>query len=242
LHPRNLAATNNYFNTRRRDGASYDARVRPLARLCAATIVLATAACALAACGSGTKTVTLHASPTPAPDTSSSTPTASTPSAGGSTAAAPAAPSGSGSTSTRTATEPAFTSTPAQSEGVGAAIAVLRERGYTARSAGDYHASQTLRVLVGSRAGVGGARAEQAFFFVNGRYIGTDAKQPSADVNVVTQADTQITLAYSLYRRSDPPCCPGAGQARVRFVLDNGRLVALDAIPSASATAGVSRQ
>jgi LppP/LprE lipoprotein len=196
------------------------------------------AACTLAACGSTTKTVTLRAAPTPAQSTSPSTPA---PSTGSATGGGTAAPSGGTSTSTRTAPEPAFTNTPSQGEGLSGAIALLRERGYTARNGGDYHPSQTLRVLIGSRVGAGGAPVDQAFFFVNGRYIGTDAKQPSVDVKVVAQADTQITLAYSLYRRGDPPCCPRAGQARVRFVLDNGKLVALDAIPTASASAPVSR-
>ncbi len=82
------------------------------------------------------------------------------------------------------------------------------------------------------------AIGQQAFFFVDGRYIGTDAKEPSASVKVVSQSDTEVTLAYPLYRHSDPLCCPGGGQATVHFVLDNGRLQALDPIPPASSTHG----
>jgi hypothetical protein len=79
--------------------------------------------------------------------------------------------------------------------------------------------------------GSGDGYGQQAFFFVNGRYIGTDASQPSATLRVVGQGDTEVTLAYPLYRDGDPLCCPGAGQARVRFQLNNGKLTALDPIP-----------
>ncbi len=67
---------------------------------------------------------------------------------------------------------------PAPPEGLSGAEAVLQAQGFTARSTSDYHPSQTLRVLVGTRTGSG----ERAFFFVAGHYIGTDAKEPSAQI------------------------------------------------------------
>ena len=77
-------------------------------------------------------------------------------------------------------------------------------------------------MLVGTRTGSG----ERAFFFVAGHYIGTDAKEPSAQIRVVSQSDTEVTLAYSL---------SGAGrEANVRFQLNNGKLTPLDPIPSAN--------
>jgi hypothetical protein len=93
-------------------------------------------------------------------------------------------------------------------------------------------------VLIGTRTGFG----EQAFFFVNGRYIGTDSTEPSATLHVVNQNDTEVTLAYPLYRKGVPLCCPGGGQAQVHFQLNNGKLVPLDPIPPASSTNGLSRQ
>jgi hypothetical protein len=81
-------------------------------------------------------------------------------------------------------------------------------------------------VLVGTRTGSAEGNGQQAFFFVDGRYIGTDAKQPSAQINVVSQGDTEVALAYAL---------AGGGQATVRFQLNNGKLVPLGPIPSASA-------
>jgi hypothetical protein len=202
----------------------------------------------LSGCGSQTKTVSVAPSP-PTPQTSATTvggpstttapvrttPVQTTPAqttAGGGTP---------GPTSTRSAPEPAFTRQGANTEALSAATAVLRAKGFTATNTADYHPNQTLRVLVGRRTGSGDGYGQQAFFFVNGRYIGTDSSQPSATLRVLGQGDTEVTLAYPLYRKNDPLCCPGAGQARVRFQLDNGRLVPLDPIPPASSQSAVSR-
>jgi hypothetical protein len=105
---------------------------------------------------------------------------------------------------------------------------VVREHGYTPNDTSEYHPNQTLRVLIGTRTGSPEEGEEQAFFFVDERYIGTDSKQPSAQIHVVSQSDTEVTLAYSLSSTSGAP----AGQADVRFQLDNGQLTPLDPIPS----------
>jgi hypothetical protein len=115
---------------------------------------------------------------------------------------------------------------------VSAATAVLKARGFTPANTADYHPKQALEVLIGMHSGSGDGYGQQAFFFVNGRYIGTDASAPSATLRVVGQGDTEVALAYPLYRSSDPLCCPGGGQKRVRFQLNNGKLTALDPIPS----------
>jgi hypothetical protein len=200
---------------------------------------------ALAGCGSQTKTVTVASTPAqgasaPTTQTTTNQSTATTPTtpsaapgqAGGGTAAP---------TTTRTAPEPAFTEHETRAEGVAGATAAVRSRGYTPKDSSEYHAGQTLRVLVGTRTGSGDGKGQRAFFFVGERFIGTDAKQASASVKVVSQADTEVTLAYPLYRPNDPLCCPGGGQATVRFQLNNGRLTALDPIPPASSSSGLSR-
>jgi len=107
--------------------------------------------------------------------------------------------------------------------------------------ASEYHSGQTLRVLVGTRTGSGDGYGQQAFFFVDGRYIGTDAKEPSAKLKVVSQSDTEVAVAYPLYRRNDPLCCPSGGQRVVHFVLNNGKLAPLDPIPPANGYANLSR-
>jgi hypothetical protein len=207
--------------------------MRPLPRT--PTLLLgATLATLLAGCGGGTKTVSVASAPlpeatttTPTPRTSTTTTPATVPT---STTPAPNEHGGtSGPTATtRTATAPAFThegtTGSSTAEGLSAAEAVLQAKGYTASSSSDYHPNQTLRVLVGTHTG-SAEPGQQAFFFVDGRYIGTDAKQPSASVHVVSQGDTEVTLAYAL---------SGGGQATVHFQLNNGKLVPLGSIPPAS--------
>ena len=136
-------------------------------------------------------------------------------------------PPASAPSSTRTAPEPAFTEEESKGAGLSTATAVLHARGYTPANTSDYHSSQALRVLIGVRTGSGDGYGQQAFFFVNGRYIGTDASQPSAALRVVGQGDTEVTLAYPLYRSGDPLCCPSRGHRQVHFQLDNGKLTAL---------------
>jgi LppP/LprE lipoprotein len=199
------------------------------------------AALLLAGCGSQTKTVTVNGPP--AITTSSAqntTPTQSTPTQTTSTQAATS--TGTAST-TRTAPEPAFTQKEAETgaEGVSAAAAVLRARGYTPESTAEYHPEQTLRVLVGTRTGSTDGFGQQAFFFLDGRYIGTDTKEPSATVKVLAQSDTEVTLAYPLYRSKDPLCCASAGRAVVHFQLNNGKLTPLERIPPANSKTVPSR-
>jgi hypothetical protein len=125
---------------------------------------------------------------------------------------------------------------------VSGAAAVVRAKGYTPNETSDYHSSQALRVLVATRTGSADGYGQQAFFFVNGRYIGTDAKEPSATLKIVSQGDTEVTLAYPLYRKNDPLSSPSGGQAHVTFQLNNGKLVPLGKIPPVNSTTGLSRQ
>jgi hypothetical protein len=143
---------------------------------------------------------------------------------------------------TRTTTAPAFTKQSAAAEGLTAALAIVKAHGYTAGDSSDYHPGQTLRVLVGTRTGSGDGYGQQAFFFVGHHYLGTDTSEPSARVKVVEQGDTEVTLAYPLYKAHDPLCCASSGQAVVHFQLNNGRLVPLNPIPPANSTTGTSRQ
>jgi LppP/LprE lipoprotein len=216
----------------------------------AAIVAALTAALAIAGCGSGTTTtvsVGRRAAPpsatgagaakqsAPAPATAptgtlGTSPHSST--AGGQTAAGPS----------RTAAGPAFTQGQAGSESLTAGLELLRRNGFTAVSEAAYHAGQTLRVLIGTRNSATGGQDQQAFFFDDGRYLGTDTSQPSASIDVVSQSDTEVTLAYSLYRPRDARCCPEGGRASVRFTLDNGSLQALDPIPPVSSSSAPSRQ
>jgi hypothetical protein len=208
--------------------------------------IAALAAAMLDGCGSQTKTESVVAQAPSASQTtpgttagttaSTATTPAPTPAPANTTTAGAAAPN-----ATRTAPEPAFTQGQSHVEGVSAAAAVLRERGYTPNDTSQYHPDQTLRVLVGTRTGSGDGYGQQAFFFVDGRYIGTDTKQPSATVRVVSQSDTEVAIAYPLYRANDPLADPSGGRAVVHFQLNNGKLTPLNPIPPANSASGLSR-
>lgn len=144
--------------------------------------------------------------------------------------------------STRTATAPAFTKETSGGEGVDQAVAVVKAHGYTPNDTASYHPDQTLQVLVATRTGSADGYAQQAFFFIDGRYLGTDTSTPSAGIKLVSQSDTEATLSYRLYRPGDPLCCARGGEATVRFQLNNGRLVPLDPIPPANSSTAASRQ
>ena len=204
-----------------------------------ALLAAACAAAALAGCGSGTKTVTVSSNPPVTQPPSTSAPATTPPTT---TAKAPTGGQGASTGTTRSAPEPAFTQEKPTSEVEAAAAAIVRSKGFTPTDSSQYHADQALRVLLGTRTGSGDGYGQQAFFFVNGHYIGTDAKAPSATLRLLSQSDTEVTLGYPLYRRNDPLCCPGGGQAKVRFQLNNGKLTALDPIPPAERSSGLSRE
>jgi len=197
----------------------------------------------LGGCGSQTKTVSAAGSPAPEQATAPSTP--ATTSTTTSTAPAPAQTTTSGGTSapaaTRTAPEPAFTQQPAPAAGASGAAAVVRASGYTPNDVSQYHPNQTLRVLVGTRTGSSDGYGQLAFFFVGNRYIGTDTKVPSATISVASQGDTEVALAYPLYRSGDALSSPSGGTTIVRFQLNNGKLTPSGAIPPASSSTGLSR-
>jgi hypothetical protein len=198
---------------------------------------------ALMGCGSQTRTVSATGAPTPSQSrpttTKQTTSQASTTTT--TTTPAPSTASGGSSAPTRTAAEPAFTQKEARAEGLSAATAIVHAHGYTPNDSSEYHEAQTLRVLIGTHTGSGDGYGEQAFFFVGGHYIGTDTKEASAKVKVLSQSDTEVTLAYPLYRSDDPLSSPSGGQATVRFQLNDGKLTPLGHIPPASRGAGLSR-
>lgn len=215
-----------------------------------ALAVLALGACGalLGGCGSSqTKTVSVAGAPSVTSSTPTSTATHSAPTTTSTTTSTSTAPTGTaGGTAapgpTHTAPEPEFTQQESHAEGVSEAAAVLKARGYAPAESSQYHPNQTLRVLVGTKAGSSDGYDQQAFFFVGGRYIGTDTKEPSASVKVLSQGDTEVTLGYPLYRPGDPLASPSGGQATVHFQLNNGKLTALGPIPPASSTAGPARR
>jgi LppP/LprE lipoprotein len=189
------------------------------------SIVIAAALCAvLAGCG-GTTTRTI------------TEPTSASGGAG-STGPAPAGPPITITTPTGGATAP-----PPQPTGgtLSQAEAAVKKQGFNVDNTTDYQPAQTLRVLIGTRTGSSEGFARRAFFFVGGRFIGTDTSDDSADITVDSQSDSVVTLAYRLYRKGEPLCCPTGGVAKVRYRWDGSSLSPLDTIPSSSASASLSR-
>ena len=204
-------------------------------RLLLPTLVIgATTAAAVSACGSSNQANTLATTPT-APVTAGQTPTTTTP-ATTPTQTTTTTTTTTPAPATRTATAPAFVPTQPPASGQAAtAVAVVNHAGYTVADTSTYKPMQTLQVLIGTH-GSGSARAQQAFFFINGRYIGTDSRSPSGTLSVVAQNDTAVTLRYGLYRSGDQA---PSGSTEVQFVLNNGHLTPLGTIPPVSgASAG----
>lgn len=207
-------------------------------RKLSATVLAFAALCVIAGCGSGTKAVSAKESSAENPASSSSTSSTSTSTS--STSKAATVTKTVTATSTRTSSAPAFTKPEASSQVLEGAVAAVKSQGYTPNDTSEYRPEQTLRVLTATRAGSGGSYEQRAFFFVDGRYIGTDSSQPSGSVKVLSQSATSVTLSYGLYRSGESPCCPSS-QATVRFELNNGQLQAVDPIPPAHSSSGLSR-
>src|SRR3954470_12156216 len=168
----------------------------------------------VAGCGSGTETVTTVEN-VQAPTQSTITSTA------------PKLPPPTSSTPTETT--PPSSSGGTRSE----AAARVRQEGYRPDDLSQYEPSNTLRVLVGTRTDSGDGYAKRAFFFVGGRYIGTDTSDDSAGIRVEGQSGTTVTLAYAIYQSNDALCCPSS-TSTVRYQWNGSRLVPLDPIPSRS--------
>jgi LppP/LprE lipoprotein len=108
--------------------------------------------------------------------------------------------------------------TPAQKHARSAAVSELRTQGYLPVRLRDYDPHHTLRVLVGYRAGdVAGPR--RAFFFTNGRLVGTDSFEPSSNLKVSASGKRWVTLTYGVYSPGDSSCCPSNGHKQVRYEL-----------------------
>ncbi len=208
---------------------------------------------AIAACGSQTRTVTISSAPHPSAE-ARSTATQTTASASSTTRSSTSSSSTATSTSTLTTTEASITAArtssapafvgPTQSGGAAlhAAVATLEGQGYAPTEPAQFHPSQTLEAMVGRKQSQAeGQPQERAFFFLNGKYLGTDASVPSAAISIVSEADTEVTLGYALYSRHGSQWQPTGGRAKVTFQLNNGKLVALQSIPPAHPGRGAGR-
>ena len=116
--------------------------------------------------------------------------------------------------------------TPSQRRDRAAAVATLGELGYRPVTLRVYQPDHVLRVLIGK--GEGGRRA---FFFNGATYLGNDAADDSAAVEVVRAGNRSVALAYRLFAEGDRPCCPTGAKVRVLFRWDGKNLAPQTAIP-----------
>jgi len=87
-----------------------------------------------------------------------------------------------------------------------------------------------LNVIVASYTG-GASGPVKAFFFGDGKYLGTDTPDGSAGVKAKRDDGTMVTLTYPIYAVEDPQCCPTGTPQDVRFSWTAGQLEVLDPIP-----------
>src|SRR5690242_2651197 len=69
------------------------------------------------------------------------------------------------------------------------AIALVKRKGYVPTNASDWETSFKLNALIGRAAKSADGYNERAFFFYGGRYLGTDATAPSAQMQEVWRDD-----------------------------------------------------
>ena len=116
--------------------------------------------------------------------------------------------------------------TPSQRRDRAAAVATLGELGYRPVTVKTYDPDHTLRVLIGK-----GEVGRRAFFFAGAKYLGNDATDDSAAVEVVRAGNRSVALAYRLFAEDDRACCPSGEKVRVLFRWDGETLAPQTAIP-----------
>jgi LppP/LprE lipoprotein len=94
-------------------------------------------------------------------------------------------------------------------------------------------ASAPLNVIIATSVGSADG-GEQAYFFADGKYLGTGTADTSTGITASRLSGDLIVIRYALYNTGDPRCCPTGGTAPVRFYWTGAHLVALDPIPSLS--------
>ncbi|WP_250291317.1 LppP/LprE family lipoprotein [Frankia sp. CiP1_Cm_nod1] len=123
-----------------------------------------------------------------------------------------------------------------------AAVAVVREHGYTPTGTAGYRPDNDLSVIVGRWTAAVDGHPQQAFLFHRGRLVGTGTQLPSAAVEWLWSTGDVVALSYQLYRPDDPLCCSTGGAATVRYQWNGTTAVPLDPVPSADWSASVSRR
>jgi hypothetical protein len=135
----------------------------------------------------------------------------------------------------------ATVASPAQDD-LGSAEALVRAKGYRPYADLGWGSPNALKVVLGTVSISVDGYSNRAFFFADGRYVGTDTPTDSAGIVALWSTGDTLALSYQLYNPEDPMCCPTANAATVRYRWTGGSLVPLDRVPSADWTAVPSRR
>jgi uncharacterized RDD family membrane protein YckC len=123
--------------------------------------------------------------------------------------------------------------------GLAAELQQIDSLGFYVPDTSTYQPDGRLHALIGISKG---GRAQQAFFYVESRYLGTDLADVSAGISFAWQTSDTVALNYLLFVPSDPMCCPTGGSALVRYYWGGASLVPLDWVPPAGFDAPLSRR
>ena len=116
---------------------------------------------------------------------------------------------------------------------------VMSHQGYEPVNPDQYSTSSNLRFMVGRTS----PTKEKVFFFLgDNRWLGTDTKDPSMTIDVAHSDTNSVQVTYGLYKPADLDNKPTGGTKTVTFKWNGSKLEPLDAIPSSSETAPLSRR
>jgi Protein kinase domain/LppP/LprE lipoprotein len=116
------------------------------------------------------------------------------------------------------------------------ARAAVTARGYTPTDDTTYKTTSPVDVILGTATGATDGHTQLAFFFANGKLIGTDTKDPSAGITLISASGDLVELGYAIYLPADPLSTPSGGTQDVRYHWTGTTLDALDPIPSSDPT------
>lgn len=71
----------------------------------------------------------------------------------------------------------------------------------------------------------------QVLFFNRTSPVGTPTPEPRPYITIMSTGNDTASVQYQWRQGQDPACCP-TGSGTVRFKIDNGKLKALDPIPT----------